>query len=299
MASISKKKFQISNKESAALDKYLDEIGRFDLLPLEKEIELAKKIKNGDKKALYQLVEANLRFVVSIAKQYQGQGVPLQDLISEGNYGLIKAAYKYDETRGYKFISYAVWWIKQTILQALAEQSRLIRLPLNRVSDYMNISRKTAEMEQELEREPTSEELASALHVNSIDIVVSRGMTNNEILSLDKSFQPGEEGKLQDIIGTDYDRPDSEMRNSSDEHEIKDFLEKNLNKREYVVLIYFYGIGLETAMTLEEIGNSMGITRERARQLKENALDKLRIVIKKKNYSQITSLNDLDSIIID
>ena len=252
----------ITNRESASLDKYLQEIGREDLVSIEEEIELAQRIRKGDRKALERLTKANLRFVVSVAKQYQNQGLSLPDLINEGNLGLIKAAAKFDETRGFKFISYAVWWIRQSILQAIAEQSRIVRLPLNQVGSVNKINRLLNKFEQENERRPSVEELSS-----QIDLP--------EEISVDAPFVEGEDNSLLDVlINDDAPTTDRSLVLESLHTEIKSAL-KGLNERERNVLEAFYGID-QPEMTLEEIGVKYGLTRERVRQIKEKAIRRLR-----------------------
>ena len=253
----------ITNRESASLDKYLQEIGREDLITVEEEVELAQAIKRGDRRALEKLTRANLRFVVSVAKQYQNQGLSLPDLINEGNLGLIKAAEKFDETRGFKFISYAVWWIRQSILQALAEQSRIVRLPLNQVGSLNKISKAFSKFEQENERRPSPEELADEL-----DIPVDN-------ISVDAPFVEGEDNSLLDVLVND-DAPiaDRSLMNESLAKEIDRAL-ATLTERECEIIKMFFGIGCQE-MTLEEIGDKFGLTRERVRQIKEKAIRRLR-----------------------
>ena len=255
----------ITNRESASLDKYLQEIGREDLITVEEEVELAQAIKRGDRRALEKLTRANLRFVVSVAKQYQNQGLSLPDLINEGNLGLIKAAEKFDETRGFKFISYAVWWIRQSILQALAEQSRIVRLPLNQVGSLNKISKAFSKFEQENERRPSPEELADEL-----DIPVS-----GRHISVDAPFVEGEDNSLLDVLVND-DAPiaDRSLMNESLAKEIDRAL-ATLTERECEIIKMFFGIGCQE-MTLEEIGDKFGLTRERVRQIKEKAIRRLR-----------------------
>ena len=248
----------ITNRESASLDKYLQEIGREDLITVEEEVELAQRIRKGDRVALEKLTRANLRFVVSVAKQYQNQGLSLPDLINEGNLGLIKAAEKFDETRGFKFISYAVWWIRQSILQALAEQSRIVRLPLNQVGSLNKISKAFSKFEQENERRPSPEELADELDI-----------------SVDAPFVEGEDNSLLDVLVND-DSPmaDRSLVNESLAREIDRAL-STLTDREKEIIQMFFGIG-QQEMTLEEIGDKFGLTRERVRQIKEKAIRRLR-----------------------
>ncbi len=269
---------QYNNRESQSLDKYLQEIGRLELLTPEEEIELARKIKQGGEegeKALKRLVEANLRFVVSVAKQYQNQGLSLGDLINEGNIGLIKAAKRFDETRGFKFISYAVWWIRQSILQALAEQSRIIRLPLNRIGALNRISKKFNELEQKLEREPTSEELAEALGMPVEDIKETLRLAGRHI-SMDAPFSDDDDDSLIDILPSDdQPAPDAGLIQESLRQEINRALSQ-LSEREAEVLRLYFGLDGQSPMTLEEIGERFNLTRERVRQIKEKAIRRLR-----------------------
>ena len=264
----------ITNRESASLDKYLQEIGREDLITVEEEVELAQRIKKGDRKALDKLTKANLRFVVSVAKQYQNQGLSLPDLINEGNVGLIKAAEKFDETRGFKFISYAVWWIRQSILQALAEQSRIVRLPLNQVGSLNKISKALSKFEQEHERRPSSEELAKELGVDEGKISDTLKVGGRHI-SVDAPFVEGEENSLLDVL-QDSNSPnaDKELIDESLAKEIDRSL-ATLTERESDIIKMFFGIGYQE-MTLEEIGDKFGLTRERVRHIKEKAIRRLR-----------------------
>ncbi|MCQ2133336.1 MAG: RNA polymerase sigma factor RpoD/SigA [Bacteroidales bacterium] len=264
----------ITNRESASLDKYLQEIGREELVSPEEEVELAQKIRNGDQQALEKLTRANLRFVVSVAKQYQNQGLSLPDLINEGNLGLIKAAEKFDETRGFKFISYAVWWIRQSILQALAEQSRIVRLPLNQVGSLNKINKAVSRFEQENERQPSSDELAEMIDIPTDKISDTLKVSGRHV-SVDAPFQEGEDNSLLDVL------PDAESPNADrslvDESlttEIERTL-STLNPREAEIIKAFYGIGCQE-MTLEEIGERFGLTRERVRQIKEKAIRRLK-----------------------
>ena len=264
----------ITNRESESLDKYLQEIGKEEMLTTEEEVELAQQIRKGDQKALDRLTKANLRFVVSVAKQYQNQGLSLPDLINEGNMGLIKAAEKFDETRGFKFISYAVWWIRQSILQAIAEQSRIVRLPLNQVGSMNKINRILNKFEQENERRPSVDEISERtdLPEEKIDEAM---MVSGRHVSMDAPFVDGEENSLLDImINTDSPMADRELVIESLRSEIAEALQM-LNDRERRVVTAFYGIG-EPEMTLEEIGNKYGLTRERVRQIKEKAIRRLR-----------------------
>ena len=264
----------ITNRERASLDKYLQEIGREDLVSIEEEIELAQRIRKGDRKALERLTKANLRFVVSVAKQYQNQGLSLPDLINEGNLGLIKAAEKFDETRGFKFISYAVWWIRQSILQAIAEQSRIVRLPLNQVGSVNKINRLLNKFEQENERRPSVEELSSQIDLPEEKIDDALKAPSRHI-SVDAPFVEGEDNSLLDVlINDDAPTTDRSLVLESLHTEIKSAL-KGLNERERNVLEAFYGID-QPEMTLEEIGVKYGLTRERVRQIKEKAIRRLR-----------------------
>ena len=264
----------ITNRESESLEKYLSEIGREELLSTDEEVELAQRIRKGDQKALDRLTKANLRFVVSVAKQYQNQGLSLSDLINEGNLGLIKAAEKFDETRGFKFISYAVWWIRQSILQAIAEQSRIVRLPLNQVSSVNKINQMLTKFEQENERRPSVDEIAEKTELPH-EKVDEAMMINSRHVSVDAPFVEGEENSLLDVLVND-DAPmaDRQLVVESLRAEIGDML-KTLNERERRVVKAFYGIG-EPELTLEEIGNKYGLTRERVRQIKEKAIRRLR-----------------------
>jgi RNA polymerase primary sigma factor len=266
---------QITNRETESLDKYLTEIGKVDLITSEVEAELAKKIREGDPIALEKLTKANLRFVVSVAKQYQNRGLSLNDLINEGNLGLIKAGQKFDETRGFKFISYAVWWIRQSIMQALAEQSRIVRLPLNRVGSLNKISKTFSELEQQFQREPSPEELAEALDV-TVDSINENLSVSGRQVSVDAPFQSGEEGSLLDVMADEGNAsPDDKLMVDSLKQEIKGAL-LTLNERESEVLTLFYGLNGEQSMTLEEIGERFNLTRERVRQIKEKATRQLR-----------------------
>ena len=265
----------ITNRESASLDKYLQEIGREELITAEEEVILAKKIKDGDQGALEKLTRANLRFVVSVAKQYQNQGLSLPDLINEGNLGLIKAARRFDETRGFKFISYAVWWIRQSILQALAEQSRIVRLPLNQVGSLNKINKAYSKLEQEFEREPSAEELAEALDL-PIDKVTDTMKVSGRHVSMDAPFANGEESSLLDVlVNLDSPKADTGLMNESLSKEIDRAL-STLTERERDVVKLFFGIGLNHGLTLEEIGDKFDLTRERVRQIKEKAIRRLR-----------------------
>lgn len=264
----------ITNRESASLDKYLQEIGRKDLITVDEEVELAQKIKQGDQAALDKLVSANLRFVVSVAKQYQNQGLSLPDLIDEGNLGLIKAAQKFDETRGFKFISYAVWWIRQSILQALAEQSRIVRLPLNQVGSLNKIGKALQRFEQENERRPSPAELAEQLDV-PVEKIADTMKVSGRHVSVDAPFVDGEDNSLLDVLpNEDSPMADSSITQESLSKEVNRALEQ-LNPRERDILKMFFGIGCQE-MTLEEIGAKFDLTRERVRQIKEKAIRRLK-----------------------
>ena len=264
----------ITNRESASLDKYLQEIGKEDLITVEEEVELAQRIRKGDQKALEKLTRANLRFVVSVAKQYQNQGLSLPDLINEGNLGLIKAAEKFDETRGFKFISYAVWWIRQSILQALAEQSRIVRLPLNQVGSLNKIYKAFSRFEQENERRPSPEELADSLDLPAEKVADTLRVSGRHI-SVDAPFVEGEDNSLLDVLVND-DSPiaDRTLINESLSTEVERAL-STLTERERDIIKLFFGINTQE-MTLEEIGEKFGLTRERVRQIKEKAIRRLR-----------------------
>ena len=260
----------ITNRESQSLEKYLQEIGKVDLLTPEEEVELAKRIKQGDQAALEKLTKANLRFVVSVAKQYQNQGLSLSDLINEGNLGLIKAAQRFDETRGFKFISYAVWWIRQSILQALAEQSRIVRLPLNKVGSLNKINKAFSELEQEYEREPSPDELAETLDIGTLGVAARH-------VSMDAPFVEGEDNSLLDVLeNSSTPGTDQELDyNQSLRMEIERSL-STLTERQCDVIKLYFGIGVEHPMSLEDIGEKFGLTRERVRQIKDKAINKLR-----------------------
>ena len=264
----------ITNRESASLDKYLQEIGKEELITVEEEVELAQRIKKGDQEALEKLTKANLRFVVSVAKQYQNQGLSLPDLINEGNLGLIKAAEKFDETRGFKFISYAVWWIRQSILQALAEQSRIVRLPLNQVGSLNKINKAFARFEQEHERTPSPEELATELERPKEKVTDTLRVAGRHV-SVDAPFADGEDNSLLDVlVNPDSPNADRGLINESLSTEVDRALE-TLTERERDIIKYFFGIGT-SEMTLEEIGEKFDLTRERVRQIKEKAIRRLR-----------------------
>lgn len=264
----------ITNRESASLDKYLQEIGKEELITVEEEVELAQRIRKGDREALEKLTRANLRFVVSVAKQYQNQGLSLPDLINEGNLGLIRAAEKFDETRGFKFISYAVWWIRQSILQALAEQSRIVRLPLNQVGALNKINKALAKFEQEFERTPTPEELADILELPKEKVMDTLRVSGRHV-SMDAPFVEGEDNSLVDVL-ENQDSPiaDGKLINESLKKEIERSL-ATLTERERDIIRYFFGLGCPEK-TLEEIGEEFGLTRERVRQIKEKAIRRLR-----------------------
>lgn len=264
----------ITNRESASLEKYLQEIGHEELLTTEQEVELAQKIRKGDKKALEKLCKANLRFVVSVAKQYQNQGLSLPDLINEGNLGLIKAAEKFDDTRGFKFISYAVWWIRQSILQAIAEQSRLVRLPLNQVGSVTRIMKEAYKFEQEYERKPSINEMAERIDMPEDKIADAMNANSHEV-SVDAPFVNGEEGSIVDsMTNPDYPTTDNELVKESLRTEVERMI-KLLGDREQKVIKAFFGIG-EPELTMEEIGVKYNLTRERVRQIKEKAIRRIR-----------------------
>jgi RNA polymerase primary sigma factor len=272
MVKISK---QYTNRESQSLDKYLQEIGKVELLVPQEEIDLARRIKKGDQKALEKLTKANLRFVVSVAKQYQNQGLSLGDLINEGNLGLIKAAKRFDETRGFKFISYAVWWIRQSILQALAEQSRIVRLPLNRVGALNKIGKAFSTLEQEFEREPSASELAEELDMSLFEVSDTLKISGRH-LSMDAPFAQGEDNRLLDVIQDNRQpTPDSGLLEESLKNEVKRAL-ATLSEREAQVIKLYFGLDSEHSLTLEEIGEKFNLTRERVRQIKEKAIRRLR-----------------------
>jgi RNA polymerase primary sigma factor len=266
----------ITNRESQSIEKYLQEIGKVELLTPEEEVELAKRIKKGDQEALEKLTRANLRFVVSVAKQYQNNSLSLNDLINEGNLGLVKAAQRFDETRGFKFISYAVWWIRQSIIQALAEQSRLVRLPLNKVGSLSKINKAFSELEQKYEREPSADELAQLLDISADDIESTMQVSSRHV-SVDAPFSDGESGSLMDVL-------ENREADGTDDHlEFQDSLRiecertlATLTDRERDVIKLFFGIGVPHAMTLQDIGEHLGLTRERVRQIKDKAINKLR-----------------------
>ncbi|MBM3439782.1 MAG: RNA polymerase sigma factor RpoD/SigA [Bacteroidetes bacterium] len=266
----------ITNRESQSLEKYLQEIGKVELISPEDEALLAKRIRQGDQRALDRLTRANLRFVVSVAKQYQNQGLSLPDLINEGNVGLIKAAQRFDETRGFKFISYAVWWIRQSILQALAEQSRIVRLPLNKVGLTNRINKAFSQLEQEYEREPSTEELADLLDIGMEEIAATLGISNRHV-SMDSPLADGEEHTLIDVLqNPNADSTDVELEHNES---LKTEIDRTLNtltERQQDVIRYFFGIGVDHPMSLEDIGEKFKLTRERVRQIKDKAISKLK-----------------------
>jgi RNA polymerase primary sigma factor len=264
----------ITNRESQSLDKYLHEIGKVDLITAEEEVILAQKIREGDQAALERLTKTNLRFVVSVAKQYQNQGLTLGDLINEGNLGLIKAAKRFDETKGFKFISYAVWWIRQSILQAIAEQSRIVRLPLNQVGSLSKISKAFSKLEQEYEREPSPEELADILET-TVDKISDTLSNSGRHVSMDAPFVQGEENTLLDVLDNHEPNTDSNLINESLAEEIRRSL-SSLTEREREIVVLFFGLGSNSPFSLEEIGEKFNLTRERVRQIKDKALQRLR-----------------------
>lgn len=264
----------ITNRESQSLDKYLHEIGKVDLISAEEEVILAQRIREGDQVALEKLTKTNLRFVVSVAKQYQNQGLTLGDLINEGNLGLIKAAKRFDETKGFKFISYAVWWIRQSILQAIAEQSRIVRLPLNQVGSLSKISKAFSRLEQEYEREPSPEELADNLET-TVDKVSDTLSNSGRHVSMDAPFVQGEENTLLDVLENSDPDTDSSLIDESLSEEIKRSL-STLTEREREIIVLFFGLGSNHQLSLEEIGEKFSLTRERVRQIKDKALQRLR-----------------------
>ena len=265
-----------TNRESQSLEKYLQEIGKVPLVSPEEEVQLASQIRHGDQNSLDRLVSANLRFVVSVAKQYQNQGLTLSDLINEGNLGLIKAGQRFDETKGFKFISYAVWWIRQSILQALAEQSRIVRLPLNKVGLNNKISKAFQQLEQEYEREPTTQELADLLNIDLEDVAASIGFSHRHV-SMDAPISDGEESSLIDLM----ENPNAESANKKMDYSESLSTEINrslgtLTERQKDVIRFFFGIGVDHALSLEDIGEHFNLTRERVRQIKDKAITKLR-----------------------
>ena len=272
---MAKRRRVTENRSKQSIEKYLEEIGNYSPLPPEEEIRLARRIRKGDEEALDKLVKANLRFVISVAKEYQGQGLPLQDLISEGNLGLIKAAQRFDETRGFKFISYAVWWIRQSILQALAEQSRVVRLPLNRVGAINKVGRALEQLEKEFGREPSMQELAEKMEMTAYE-VADVLKTSARHLSLDEPFNEEDGNSLLDVIESDrYDPPDAGLMRESLRQEIDKVL-STLKPREAEIIKLYFGLDGDRPLTLEEIGEYFQLTRERVRQIKEKALRRLR-----------------------
>jgi RNA polymerase primary sigma factor len=272
---------QVTNRDTPSLDKYLQEIGKVDLISPEEEVALARKIKTGDSDALCKLVKSNLRFVVSVAKQYQNQGMSLPDLINEGNLGLIKAAQRFDETRGFKFISYAVWWIRQSILQSLAEQARIVRLPVNKIGSINKINRVFARLEQEFEREPSANEIAEVLELapeEVKDVFKSNGRT----VSMDAPISSEEDNNMYDVLhNEDNPSPDKHLINESLTYEIERAL-STLSPREAKVIKLYFGINMKHPLTLEEIGEELGLTRERVRQIKEKALKRIQFTTRSK-----------------
>ncbi len=266
---------QVTNRETASLDKYLQEIGKVELITAEEEVELAQRIRQGDKIALEKLTKANLRFVVSVSKQYQNQGLSLPDLINEGNLGLIKAAQRFDETRGFKFISYAVWWIRQSILQALAEQSRIVRLPLNKIGSINKINKTYAKLEQEFEREPNAEEIAEALDITEAEVKESMKNAGRHV-SMDAPLVQDEDNNMYDVLKSDeVVTPETELLYESLRKEI-DRAISTLTPREADVVRLYFGLNGSHPMTLEEIGEKFDLTRERVRQIKEKAIRRLK-----------------------
>ena len=266
---------QVTNRDTQSLDKYLHEIGKVELLTAEEEVELARRIRSGDDIALSKLIKSNLRFVVSVSKQYQNQGLSLPDLINEGNLGLIKAARRFDETRGFKFISYAVWWIRQSILQALAEQARIVRLPLNKIGSLNKINKVLAKLEQKFEREPTADEIAKILEITPQD-VKNALKTSGRHVSMDAPLADGEDGNLYDVMyNKDLPGPDKNLLTDSLRKEIERVLTA-LSKREAEIIRLYFGLNGVPPSTLEEIGEEFGLTRERVRQIKEKAIRRLK-----------------------
>ncbi|MBN2615075.1 MAG: sigma-70 family RNA polymerase sigma factor [Bacteroidales bacterium] len=273
---------QVTNRETASLDKYLQEIGKVDLLTAEQEVELARRIKQGDKRALEELTKANLRFVVSVSKQYQNQGLSLPDLINEGNLGLIKAAQRFDETRGFKFISYAVWWIRQSILQALAEQSRIVRLPLNKIGSINKINKAVAHLEQELEREPDYKEIAGIVEMSENEVKESRRNAGRHV-SMDAPLIQDEDNTMYDVLKSEESvTPETGLIYESLRKEI-DRAISTLTQREADVIRLYFGLNGGHPMTLEEIGEKFDLTRERVRQIKEKAIRRLKQTSRSKN----------------
>jgi len=273
----------ITNRESQSLEKYLQEIGKVELISPEEEVKLARQIKLGDQKSLDRLTKANLRFVVSVAKQYQNQGLSLPDLINEGNLGLIKAAQRFDETRGFKFISYAVWWIRQSILQSLAEQARIVRLPLNKVGLTNRVQKAYSQLEQEFEREPSAEELAEVLQMDLDEVTATLSISTRHV-SMDTPLSEGEEGTLLDVLeNTNSERTDAELDHRQSLKQEIDRSMKALTERQKEVICYFFGIGVDHPMSLEDIGERFNLTRERVRQIKDKAITKLRTTNRSKH----------------
>ncbi|MFO7755361.1 MAG: sigma-70 family RNA polymerase sigma factor [Bacteroidales bacterium] len=272
---------QVTNRDTPSLDKYLQEIGKVDLISPEEEVMLARKIRKGDKEALGKLVKANLRFVVSVAKQYQNQGMSLPDLINEGNLGLIKAAQRFDETRGFKFISYGVWWIRQAILQSLAEQARIVRLPVNKIGSINKINKVFAKLEQEFEREPSSQEIADVLQI-APEEVKEVLKSNGRTLSMDAPISSEEDNDMYDVMYSDDNpSPDKHLINESLTYEIERAL-STLSPRESKVIKLYFGINMKHPLTLEEIGEELELTRERVRQIKEKALKRIQYTTRSK-----------------
>ncbi|MFP4488565.1 MAG: RNA polymerase sigma factor RpoD/SigA [Bacteroidales bacterium] len=272
---------QVTNRDTPSLDKYLQEIGKVDLISPEEEVILARKIRKGDKEALGKLVKANLRFVVSVAKQYQNQGMSLPDLINEGNLGLIKAAQRFDETRGFKFISYGVWWIRQSILQSLAEQARIVRLPVNKIGSINKINKVFAKLEQEFEREPSSQEIADVLQI-APEEVKEVLKSNGRTLSMDAPISSEEDNDMYDVMYSDDNpSPDKHLINESLTYEIERAL-STLSPRESKVIKLYFGINMKHPLTLEEIGEELELTRERVRQIKEKALKRIQYTTRSK-----------------
>lgn len=266
---------QVTNRDTASLDKYLQEIGRVELINADEEVDLARRIKEGDQAALERLVKANLRFVVSVSKQYQNQGLSLPDLINEGNLGLIKAAQRFDETRGFKFISYAVWWIRQSILQALAEQARIVRLPLNKIGSINKINKTFSNLEQQFEREPSPAEIAEMLEL-TVDDVKESMQNSSKHVSMDAPLIEGEDNSLYDVVSSDdTPSPDTPLMHDSLKREIERTL-TTLAPREADIVRLFFGLNGQHALTLEEIGEKFDLTRERVRQIKEKAIRRLK-----------------------
>jgi len=266
----------ITNRESQSLEKYLQEIGKVELITSEEEVQLARLIKQGDQKALDRLTKANLRFVVSVAKQYQNQGLSLPDLINEGNLGLIKAAQRFDETRGFKFISYAVWWIRQSILQALAEQARIVRLPLNKVGLTNRVQKAYSQLEQQFEREPSAEELAELLQMDLEEVTATLSISTRHV-SVDTPLSEGEDNTLLDVLeNTNTERTDANLDHKESLKMEIDRSMKALTERQKEVICYFFGIGVDHPMSLEDIGERFHLTRERVRQIKDKAITKLK-----------------------